>query len=411
MKIAAVVVHFPALSETFILNQITGLIDRGHDVDIFATRASKQPTRHEDVDRYGLMKRTFYRPRVPRHAASRSLKALWLAARHGMQNPTAMRRALGRRSYDRWMKSWELIYEVAPFCGRSGHDVVHCHFGPNGLRGHVLRQLGAVRGKLVTTFYGDDIEAPRKLRGQRLYDPLFEACDLVLALSRVMQSKLIELGCDPNKIEIHPLGVDTARFAFTPRDAPLDGKVRVITIARHTEKKGLEYAIRAVARIAPKAPALRYCIVGDGPLRPNLEQLIDELNMRGTIELAGWRRHDDVVAKLRDAHLLVLPSVTAADGDQEGTPTALMEASAMGLPVLSTLHSGIPEVVVDGDSGYLVPERDVDALAQRLLCLIEHPDLWPAMGAAGRQHVERCFDVNVLNDRLVGRYERLLSGK
>jgi colanic acid/amylovoran biosynthesis glycosyltransferase len=102
--------------------------------------------------------------------------------------------------------------------------------------------------------------------------------------------------------------------------------------------------------------------------------------------------------------------VTTENGDQEGIPVALMEALSQGLPVLSTQHSGIPELVQDGKFGFLVPERDVDALAEKLEYLIEHPELWPKMGRAGRDYVARHHDINRLNDQLVNLYQRLLNG-
>lgn len=408
MRIAAIVTNFPALSETFILNQFAGLVDLGHDLDIFAIRASKQQKHHTDIDRYCLLARTFYRPRIPRHITPRLFKAMGLVMRHGYKNPLATMRSLNRYHYDRYMKAWELVYEASPFLGRRAYDIIHCHFGPNGLRGDMLRRLGAVSGKLVTTFYGDDIQAPRKLKGDRLYDPLFTQCELVLALGRIMRDNLVALGCDRAKIQVHPLGVDTRKFKFKARCIPVDGIVRVITVARYTEKKGLEYAIRAISRIARTMSNVEYQIVGDGPLRPRLEQLINESNMGNIIKLTGWCRHDEVLTQLERAHILLLPSVTASDGDQEGTPTALIEACAMGMPVVSTLHSGIPEVVCDGKSGYLVPERDVDALVDRLRYLIDHPERWKSMGEVGRGHVEQHFDVTVLNNRLVDHYRQLL---
>jgi colanic acid/amylovoran biosynthesis glycosyltransferase len=131
----------------------------------------------------------------------------------------------------------------------------------------------------------------------------------------------------------------------------------------------------------------------------------------GQVKLLGWKNQTEVVQLLRDTHIFMAPSVTAEDGDQEGTPTVLMEALAQGLPVLSTRHSGIPEVVVEGESGYLVPERDVDALAERLENLLEHPEQWPAMGTAGRRHVEEHYDIDRLNDQLLSLYGKLSDSR
>ena len=105
----------------------------------------------------------------------------------------------------------------------------------------------------------------------------------------------------------------------------------------------------------------------------------------------------------------ILASSTSRDGDMEGIPVVLMEAQACGMPVVSTLHSGIPEVVLDGESGVLVPEGDVDALTERLQYLVEHPELWPEMGRRGRKLVEQKYDIKMLNSRLVRIYEALLN--
>ncbi len=122
-------------------------------------------------------------------------------------------------------------------------------------------------------------------------------------------------------------------------------------------------------------------------------------------------RQDEVAELLRDSHILLAPSVTAADGDQEGIPVALMEAMSLGMPVVSTYHSGIPELIQDGVSGFLVPEREVDALADRLQYLLEHPQRWPELGRAGRRAVEEHFNIDKLNDRLADIYQQLIGGE
>ena len=114
---------------------------------------------------------------------------------------------------------------------------------------------------------------------------------------------------------------------------------------------------------------------------------------------------------MKDVDILLVPSVTAQDGDQEGTPAVLMEALAQGIPVISTYHSGIPELVQDGISGFLVPERDTNALAEKIIYLLEHQEIWAEMGKAGRKYVEENFDTNKLNDRLIKIYQQLLNGK
>jgi colanic acid/amylovoran biosynthesis glycosyltransferase len=127
--------------------------------------------------------------------------------------------------------------------------------------------------------------------------------------------------------------------------------------------------------------------------------------------LHGARDESFVQQKMAEAHLFILPSITAANGDQEGTPVSLMEAQAAGLPVISTLHSGIPEVVLDGETGFLIPERDVELLSEKIMQLIEEPSLWGKMGHEGRKHMEQHYDIKKLNRQLEDLYFSLTEKK
>ena len=192
-----------------------------------------------------------------------------------------------------------------------------------------------------------------------------------------------------------------------------DGEpIRILTVARLVEKKGLEYSIRAVAKVVNKHPKreIEYKIAGEGFLRDELKALILELGMDDKIKLLGWCDQDEVRKLFSESHIFILSSVTAESGDQEGQGLVLQESQAVGMPVISTLHNGIPEGVQDGRSGFLVPERDVDALAEKLEYLILHPEVWPKMGRAGRKYVEEHYDIKKLNQQLVKIYEELLSG-
>jgi colanic acid/amylovoran biosynthesis glycosyltransferase len=203
------------------------------------------------------------------------------------------------------------------------------------------------------------------------------------------------------------VGVRLGPDQFRPRTLDPGEAVTILTVARLVEKKGLEYGIRAVARLKAAHSSVRYRIAGDGELRPRLQSLIRELDLESEVTLLGSRTMAQVAELYRSSHLFLLPSVTAGDGDMEGQGLVLQEAQAAGLPVVSTRHNGIPEGVRDGETGFLVPERDPAALAERLSYLVEHPEVWPAMGRAGRALVEAEFDIEILNDRLVDIYHSL----
>ena len=271
-----------------------------------------------------------------------------------------------------------------------------------------MRDLKLIQGKLCTVFHGYDLTGYLQTEGDHAYDKLFQQGELFLPISDRWKQKLIDLGCPPEKIQVHHMGIDCEKFTFVPRQMPTNGVIQLVTVCRLVEKKGVEYGIRAVAQLRDRYPKVQYTIIGDGPLTAALKMLVAELKISDIVHLVGWKQRDEVIEILNQSQIFLAPSVTACNGDQEGIPVALMEAMAMGMPVISTFHSGIPELVEDGISGYLVPERDVDGLTDRISTLIEHPEQWIDMGKAGRQFVESYFDVEKLNDQLVDVYQHLL---
>jgi colanic acid/amylovoran biosynthesis glycosyltransferase len=408
VRVAFIVNQFPLLSETFILNQITGLIDRGCEVDIYAHRIGSEPAVHPDVCKYNLLGRTYCLNLAKQNSVVGKLVAgaRYFSAEFG-RNPRVALKSMNAFKFGRAVTSLTQLYQTHLFLSREPYDVVHCQFGPNGNLGLQLREAGAIGGKLVAHFRGYDISAYVRRRGRGVYQNLFRNADLILCVSESIKTKLHELGCDKRKILVHHSGIDTKQFGFlSPR--PKSGDlVRLLTIARLVEKKGVRYGIEAVAEVLRTHPNIEYRIVGDGPLRSELLGLIERLDCGSRIQLLGWKRQDEIVGMFENSDILLAPSVAGGNGDEEGIPNVLMEALARGLPVLSTYHGGIPELVQDGKSGFLVPERDVKALAEKLRVLIDNRDLWPAMGEAGRRFVEEHFNIDKLNDRLLRIYESL----
>jgi len=405
MRVLFIVGTFPSLSETFILNQITGLIELGVDVEIIAQSRPYERKQHDDIAEYRLMERVRYAD-MQKNKAKRIIKGIHLALANIHKNPAAILKALNFPRYGEQALSLRLLYTIAQMQNRS-YDIIHCHFGQNGITGACLKDM-EVEAKLVTTFHGNDLSA-YILKNPKAYTRLFTNGDLFLPISEQTKQKLQMLGCDPKKTAVHRMGVRMERFEYTPRERIKGEPTTILTIGRLVEKKGHEYAIRAFAKVAATRKDIRYLIVGDGPQRSLLETLAAELGVKDRVEFLGEINQDEAAELYRKSHIFLLPSVTAADGDQEGVPVVLMEAQATGLPVISTKHAGIPEVVEDGKTGYLVGEKDTDALAEKLGYLIEHPEQWPKMGEAGRKLVEEKYDSNKLNKELAGIYIRLLK--
>jgi colanic acid/amylovoran biosynthesis glycosyltransferase len=174
----------------------------------------------------------------------------------------------------------------------------------------------------------------------------------------------------------------------------------VLTIGRLVEKKGVADGLRAIAWARRRGVELRYTVIGDGPLRGRLEALAGELGIDDAVRFVGWQVQDAIVEALYGHDVLLAPSVTAQDGDQEGIPVTLMEAMATGMPVVSTRHSGIPELVEHGCSGLLADEGDYAALADALIRLSDSPELARSMARAARLRVAAVHDAAALDDQL-----------
>lgn len=409
MRIAFLVPTFPSLSETFILNQITGLIDRGHHVDIYPTRVGPDREMHPDAQIYRLAERVFPPPPADATALRRYAHLLSLIGTRGLGNPTACLRALRPDRYGLPAKSLAPLFGAVPFLPRRTYDVIHCHFGPHGLRGVFLRRIGVLRGRILTTFHGYDVHRYPRQHGNDVYQPLFQHAERFTVNSTYTGLKVQALGCPPHRLIRLPVGLQPARFQPEEGRAPAGHPVRILTVGRLVEKKGIEYSLRAFAKVAGQRPDIQYDIAGDGELGKSLKDLAQSLGVADRVVFHGGMTEDRVRDLYAQCQLFMLTSVTAADGDQEGQGLVLQEAQAMRMPVLTTHHNGIPDGVLEGESAFLVPERDVEATAERLEFLLDHPDSWAPMGDAGRRFVLEHFDIDKLNDQLVEVYLEMIE--
>ena len=398
MKIAFLVRFFPKLSETFILNQITGLLDLGHDVEIFAEGPSGEAAPPE-VRRRGLDRRTHYF-NVPENRGERLGRVpglLWNACR---TDPALCARALNVGRFGAY--SLKLLYAIQPFLGRP-FDVLQCHYGLMGNLGAALKQVGIGR-KLVVMFHGADIRDGLE-RGGKLYRPVFRNADAILAISRYNSENLLRFGAKPHTVVRHPVGIDAGLFRERTADRPTPpSRVVILTVARLVEVKGVDVGIRAVGILARKRPdlAVEYRVAGDGPQRDELRALAQRLGLEGTVRFLGAMPHDEVIREMEAADLYLMPSRA------EALPVALMEALCAGLPAVATRVGSADEVLPDGRAGLLVPPEDADALADELGLLASQPERWAEMGRCGRRDVMDKYDVRKLNRRLAVIYEDLL---
>jgi colanic acid/amylovoran biosynthesis glycosyltransferase len=288
---------------------------------------------------------------------------------------------------------------------RIGAGVIHSHFGHIGWRD--LRALP--RAAHVVTFYGQDLGLyPRRdPRWRDRYRDMFAAVDRVLCEGHHMAEGLRGLGCPDAKITVQHLGLDLDRFAFRPRRWSGDEPLRALLAGSFTEKKGLGYAIEALGALGRP---VEVTVVGDANREPRNQaekaRILEAIEKSGlTVRLLGYQSHDRLLEEA-DAHdVFVSPSVTAADGDTEGgAPVTLIEMAALGMPVVSTRHADIPEVLPERLGSLLADERNVDGLVAHLEWLAAAPERWEGLTRAIRSHIESEYDVHVQARRLAAVY-------
>ncbi len=404
MRVAFITNAFPVPSQTFILDQITGLISRGIEIDIYALRPGDNQKNHNDFYAYGVQSRIKYSDAMFFSKLDNYSKAFCL---NFFPNKKFNLEELPFLKYRVFPLSLRLLHKLLPFFPQKKYDIIHAHFGPCGIKGQLLRDLKILNGKLVTSFHGYDLSTYLNKNNISLYNRLFSKGDLFLPISKYWNDKLITMGCNKNKICIQHMGVDCNKFKFITKSVGNNKSINIVSIARLTEKKGLKYSIKAVCEILKQGQNIFYQIVGNGTLKSELQSLINKHGYQNHIKLVGWKNRDEVIQILAKSDLLVAPSVTASDGDMEGVPMVLMEAMAMGIPVISTIHSGIPELIEDEKTGFLVKEQDIKALIEKINHVIKFPALIPAITKNARQFIEHQYSLDKQNDKLLKIYKKL----
>jgi colanic acid/amylovoran biosynthesis glycosyltransferase len=374
-----VVNDFPVLSETFILSQIHGLMQRGFRVTVICDHP-REPVLESDA----LCVQTRWKAEPLLH---RLLEKLPGRLRGGIIAGADM-------AFDRRLNRYDLLI---------------AHFGQNGARLARSRATGVLRRPFFTFFHGYDVSLPLHAGRMGAFRRLFKSRELLLPVSHYFRDILVSAGADPACVQVHRMGVDcdAIPYAFRLRADTLE----ILTVCRLVEKKGVEYAIRALALLSRRRPELRwrYTVIGDGPLLASLQTLAAEEGVAEHVQFTGALAHDAVKASLRAHDLFLLPSVTARNGDTEGVPVALMEAMAAGLLAVSSRHSGIPELIAHNQSGLLAGERDAQELSRHLEWAADHPQDCERLALNARAAVERNFNNRALHDALARRITQRLG--
>ena len=377
MKLLFLNRSFPVISQTFVLDHIAHAIGSGHQTAVAALKLAKGVA-HPVVERLALYDDIIYSRPIEVANLKRVVKGI---AAHPKRLPCAVyRSALGWPTLTETSVAMQLAYEP---------DVIIANFGPTGLSAVRLKETYFPKAKVVVVFHGYDVSGYLQKHGWSNYQRMAPSVDLAVCVN-ALWAEILGRNTTMKNIVVHHLGVDCASIGARPNNRV--PKQEILFVGRMTEKKGFSHLIAAMGILAKKGTALRVHAIGDGPLLDRYQSMVRERGLADMFVFHGAQTHGKVLSMMKDLDFLVAPSITAASGDQEGIPVVLMEAMASGIPVIATRHSGIPELVTDGESGLLVEERDDAALAASIEALAHDPELGQRLAVRASARVREHFN-------------------
>jgi len=399
MKVLYVLDSFPKLSETFILNEITDLLNRDVEIEILALNNPDETVVNEDVSKFDL-------PGLTRYFQLPPISKLNLA---GCLAPGFY--AMLWRSYSHYGSSFDFKH-LMRLCYYSHYyknvDIVHAHFAYRAAI--VAMQIGDLLRKPFTfTAHAYEIFNKNHYSKARL-KTLSNAANKIFTPSAFNKNYIIgETGVPEEKIEIIRATIPLKKFDTVKTSGPALDTIKLISIGRLIEKKGFEYLIKAIKIVTKKYETVELNIIGEGELQSELIDLTSRLGLDDKVKLMGARSNEECIEELGRADIAVLPCVIAENGDMDVCPLTLQEAMAMGIPVVSTEIGSIKELIENRKEGILVRERDEIALAEAILELIKNPELRNYMGGKGMEKIIKEFNINTQMNKQTEIWQKMMN--
>jgi len=286
-------------------------------------------------------------------------------------------------------------------------DIIHSHFGHFGWND--MLKTPDSKHRHIVTFYGADVTQLPQVKPfwNKRYKELFEEVDMVLCEGSFMAKRIKNLGCNPSKVRVHHLGVNVDNIKFLPRKWDKKDKLKILMASSFREKKGIPYAIKAMGLLS-KDIDIQITIIGDASAsldsqneKENILDSIKEAQLTDKITFLGIQPYNVLLNEAYKHHLFITTSVTAKDGDSEGgAPVSLIDMAATGMPIVSSFHCDIPEVIIHGETGRLAIEKNVNDIYDQLMWYIDNPDGWLGLLNKARKRMESEYNAKIQGQRL-----------
>ena len=391
MKILYVLNKFPNISNTFITSELVELIKRGHDVNIISMSHPDELDihAHEAITKYKLMEKTIY---LSKKSVMKNM----------MKSPGSFLRS--NNYYKMWQVKDKHLSIITNFLitnfKRENYDIVHTHFAKPQAKAALSAALSLHIPFTFTTHAFDLYDRTKKMPDPDLKTMVLHSTSAITISD--YNKKHIASICGKSslkKISIVHCGLDFNDFQLKYKNQG----TRILSISRLVEKKGLDILLEAASKLKTKYKLkdLQFDIVGQGPLQGSLQKQSAKLGLKKLVKFHG-AVDDNTIARLyNDSVMFALPCVIDKHGDRDGIPVTLMESMALGVPVVSTNVSGIPELIVNGETGLVVPPSNAQALAEAIYNLYNDPKLRSKLSLSGRKKVEKEFNIKSSVEKLL----------
>lgn len=294
--------------------------------------------------------------------------------------------------------------------------LIHSHFGPKGYYDYILYKMWNKNAKHIVSFYGYDLSALlKKEKWKKRYIKLGKEVDLFLVLGERMKSKLKEIGVEDNKIKVFHLGVDLRKLEVEKKELNTEKPIKFIAIGRFARKKALPLVVRAFKSYLEFNKNAQLIIIGDsdGSIEQEMEKkkILDEISceIEEKVKLLGVLDYPSMLKEIDNSDILLHPSITSENGDEEGTPLVIINSMALGVPAISTQHSDIKEIITNNKNGFLVQEKNVEQLVEAMIALSTNEKLYNEFSRESRSQIEKNFNLQIQSEELIDIYKSVLG--
>ncbi|MGJ8551124.1 glycosyltransferase [Winogradskyella wichelsiae] len=398
---------FPSKSETFIINFVVETLKYNYSAKILANvvndiGVSSQQDLLNSTGLYDSAKT--FNPQVPENKLRRLFLAIWILLKN-LKYFLVFIRTLDSKKYGLKSKTLKMWFQAGVFLNYREVSIFHAHFGKNGKLLAEMKEIGAIKGKVITSFYGYDTFSTKSTRDHfRLYyKGTFQKSHHILTSSGYLQDNLFLLNVPLDKVVVNSVGVNPKLFSYKERR--YNGVFNIITVGRLIKLKGQHLGLEVIKLLVERGYNVSYTIIGSGDEYDNLEQKIKNLNLEKVVNLNGGRTQTEIKELLYQNHLFLMTSITDDTGRAEGQGLVIAEAQSTGMPVVGFKSGGIPETIKNGISGFIVEEGNVIAMADAIERFILNTDLINKSGLEGRLFVEKHFNNDIQSQKIIDLYK------